>query len=190
MFFAKYLFSLLAFSLFESISAQNNVDLSEGVDYQMDSIISENTKALVYSIVSDYDYINIDYVLNQYCALVQDYTIIVTKERNNRKLFKRYNYRKDTIKSNPFNEEDLSFVIYQQKDTSKYLLINPVKGKKFVNDKDSRRPILYIGKPLFTKDMKTAYVFISIQYGGGCVGYECYYKYSSGKWVLTKKTNP
>jgi hypothetical protein len=74
----------------------------------------------------------------------------------------------------------------QKRDTTA-LLLPEFWGKTIVNDMESvSYPILLIEKPIFSIDLEHAYIRTSIDYKGGCVGYESYYILENDRWIIVK----
>jgi hypothetical protein len=56
-----------------------------------------------------------------------------------------------------------------------------------IPDKDFvTQPCLLLEKPIFSSDMKQAYLRTSIDFKGGCSGYETYFIFENNQWKKSK----
>lgn len=170
---------VFALLIASGLSAQTHIDTTE--------VIKKERKSLISIVLTDTLFIDIQFVLNHYDAVVHVSDSIIYKTKTRKIFNKKFN---DTIKidiSNPFEDIDYNFVVVQKKDTTPLLLPEYLYNKTSVNVIESAsKPILLIEKPIFSTDLKHAYIRTSIDYNGGCVGYESYYIFENEKWIKVK----
>jgi len=171
----KKVFLILLIILFSKLSAQTTIDSLE--------FIKNETQSLINDVVSDSLYKDVKYLLKKYAEVfISSETISIRKIK---KCFHKTIYDTVIIKIwYPFDDLNYSFYERQMKDTSNQLLPEIITEKTLVNEKENfKYPILTIEKPIFSSDLKHAYIRTSIERTGGCIGYEFYYKLEDKKWI-------
>jgi len=182
----KYLYLFFALTFVTHLSAQDIADSSRILN-DTNKTLQLQTQSLIAFALTDSLYSDIRYVVDHYAALVV-YTDSIRKKSNNKRGFlRKTTYLSEAVIFNPFAETDYPFVLKQHKDTSSFVLLNPqismilIPGKDFVT-----QPCLLLEKPIFSYDMKQAYLRTLIDYKGGCRGYETSFIFENKQWKKSK----
>jgi hypothetical protein len=176
---------LLFISLFiiSELSAQSVVDTNNIISDKTNLILKRNAQSLISFVLKDSMFDNIRYVASHYGAVIKIHDATLINTKGIKGFHKKSQEKVDTVLFNPFFDTDLQFVLMQYKDTSALVVIDSINKKISIKDKSSvNEPVILIEKPIFSNDFKQAYIRTSIDYKGGCVGYESYYTFENGKW--------
>lgn len=182
----KYLYLFFALTFVTDLSAQHIADSSRILN-DTNKTLQYQTQSLIAFALTDSLYSDIRYVVNHYAALVV-YTDSIRKKTNSKRGFlRKTTYLSEAVIFNPFAETDYPFVLKQREDTSSSVILNASISRILIPDKDFvTQPCLLLEKPIFSSDMKQAYLRTSIDFKGGCRGYETYFIFENNQWKKSK----
>lgn len=182
----KYLCIIISLAFVTELTAQH-IAVKSSILPDTNKTLQLQTQSLIAFALTDSLYSDIRYVVNHYAALMY-FTDSIRKRTNNKRGFLRKSpYLTEEVIFNPFAETDYPFVLKQREDTSSFVLLNPPISRILIPEKDCvTLPCILLEKPIFSSDMKKAYLRTSIDFKGGCRGYETYFIFEKNKWKKNK----